>query len=343
VDSKISEVCNQKGGIMGTEQHFFAPMARQPWAMQREKLDGLTATLKAYGAGIEIPRRAEQPPARTTNKLVAVVPIIGITVQRADWITKLFGGTSTESIAADIRTLIQDPQVTAIVLNIDSPGGAVYGTPELAQAIFESRGKKPIVAVANSVAASAAYWIASAASELVVTPGGEVGSIGVYALHLDISAAESAAGIKTTLIKAGRLKTAGNPHEPLSEEAQNYLQRAVDRYYAIFTADVAKFRGVTVNEVRSGFGEGGMVGAQDAVKLGMADRVATLDETVARLVTSNGRTSAMGAADQRRRNFYRSENFTDKLSAADEARRAIYNRPSTPTDAEIQRALIRYA
>src|SRR5690606_12609791 len=110
--------------------------------------------------------------------------------------------------------------VGTIVLDVDSPGGGVYGVAEFAEEIYKARGQKRIVAVANSMAASAAYWIATAADELVVTPGGEVGSIGVYMLHEDWSGAYEKAGIKPTVIKFGENKAEGIDVEPLSESAQ---------------------------------------------------------------------------------------------------------------------------
>jgi signal peptide peptidase SppA len=159
----------------------------------------------------------------------------------------------------------------------------VTGVDELSKMIYDARGSKPIVAVANHLMASAAYWIGTAADELVVTPSGEVGSIGVFAAHQDVSAAMEKEGVKTTLISAGKYKTEGNPFEPLTDEAHASIQARVDDYYSMFTKAVARNRGVNVADVRGGFGEGRVVGAQQAVSLGMADRVATLDDVISGL------------------------------------------------------------
>jgi len=132
---------------------------------------------------------------------------------------------------------------------------------------------------------------------LIVTPSGEVGSIGVVAAHMDISKMAESAGLKVTLVSAGKYKTEGNQFEPLSDEARAALQVRVDDYYAMFVKAVARNRGVSPADVRNGFGEGRVVGAKQAVALGMADRVATLDETLARLGVSR-MPQAMAAASE---------------------------------------------
>ncbi len=202
----------------------------------------------------------------------------------------LFGGTSTECFGAMFAQAVADPNVAAIVINVDSPGGTVSGVPELAAQINAARGTKPIVAVANGMAASAAYWLASQADEIVVTPSGEVGSIGVFCAHFDESGALEQAGVKPTLISAGKYKVEGNPFGPLTDEALASIQSRVDDLYAMFTSDVAKARAMPVDRVRGrAFGEGRMLGAKRSVNSGMADRVGTLSETIGRLSTPQGR------------------------------------------------------
>ena len=144
-------------------------------------------------------------------------------------------------------------------MDVDSPGGSVFGLKELSQKIFDARGTKPIYAVANSMAGSAAYYIASAADQMIVTPSGEVGSIGTIAIHEDMSVALENEGVKITVIKAGRFKGEGNNFEPLSEEAISNAKREVDAYYGQFVDAVARNRGVSPKAVRNGFGEGRMV------------------------------------------------------------------------------------
>jgi len=221
--------------------------------------------------------------ARKTKRAIAVLPLLGPITQRAGLFTAFFGGTSTEKWGQAFDDLIASSAVGAVVIDGDSPGGSVAGVAELADKVFKARGTKPVVFVANTWLASAAYWIASQGDQIVVTPSGEVGSIGVWSMHVDMSEALEKLGQKVTLISAGKFKTEFNPYEPLSEEAEAYEQEVVNRYYGEFVAAVARGRNVTAKAVRNGFGEGRMVGAKDAVAEGMADRVATLEQTVKRL------------------------------------------------------------
>lgn len=283
--------------------HVMALVREQPWAILPAKLAVITDLLRFRAEGgrltaeqiaDRIGAAAERPnPARAGA--VAVIPVYGTIVQRVDLFTEMSGGTSTERLSATFAQAVADPSVGSILLRIDSPGGGVYGVAEVADQIFKARGKKPIVAVADSMAASAAYWIASAADEIVVTPGGEVGSIGVFAAHEDISRHLDAEGVGVTLISAGKYKVEGSPFEPLGEEARAAMQSRVNDYYSLFVRAVAKGRGVSVDDVRGGFGEGRVVGAQQAVKFGMADRVDTYDATVARLARGGARPSGQRA------------------------------------------------
>jgi signal peptide peptidase SppA len=215
--------------------------------------------------------------------IVAILGVYGIISQRADMMTEMSGGTSTDKLTARFRAAMADQAVKGIVLDVDSPGGGVYGLDELAAEIRGAKGTKPVVAVVNSLAASAAYWIASAAEELSITPSGEAGSIGVFAAHEDVSKALEMMGVKRTLVSAGKFKTEGNPFEPLSEEARAAMQARVDDYYAAFARSVAKGRGVSPEDVRGGFGQGRVVGAKQAVAERMADRIETLDDAVRRV------------------------------------------------------------
>lgn len=146
--------------------------------------------------------------------------------------------------------------------------------------IFDARGKKRVVAVADQLMASAAYYLGASAEELVVTPSGEVGSIGVYMVHFDWSGAFEDAGVRATIIRAGARKAEGNPYEPLPEEAVAHFQSLIDDYHDLFIQAVARGRGVSAATVRESFGQGRTYTAQRAVERGMADRVATIEEVV---------------------------------------------------------------
>jgi len=193
------------------------------------------------------------------------------------------GSVSTQQFGSALTNLINDDSVGQILIDIDSPGGSVYGVSELADQIIAARAKKPIVAIANSLAASAAYWIGCSASEFYVTPGGEVGSIGVWQAHNDYSKALADEGVVTTLISAGKFKVEGNPYEPLDEEARAFMQSRVDDYYSAFTKAVAKGRGVPIDTVRNGMGQGRVLGADEALANKMVDGVATFDDVLSQM------------------------------------------------------------
>lgn len=280
-------------------------IATRVWAIQPEKLAEIIDVVQVRSAGGVIPadvialhrdaaaaRRAATP----TSGAVAVIPIYGTISQRMDMMSEMSGGTSTQHVGAQFDAALANASVSSIVLDIDSPGGSVSGVPELAAKIKAARGQKPVIAVANSLMASAAYWIASAADEIVASPSADVGSIGVYQAHLDASAHLEAEGLKYTLISAGKFKVEGNPYEALSDEARASMQASVDEFYATFTGDVASNRGVSVKDVRGGYGEGRVLTAKSALAAGMIDRVATLDDVLAEMTGGKGARTTRRAA-----------------------------------------------
>jgi signal peptide peptidase SppA len=296
--------------------HISHALMETPWAILPVKLEAIIEVVTRYFAGEKLDEEgvqvrlhgATRPPDRITGS-VAIIPLFGTIVPRANLFTNTSGATSAELFGKKFDELINDPTVGAIVLDVDSGGGQVTGIEELSRKIYDARGKKPVVAIANHLAASAAYWIASSADELVITPSGEVGAIGVFAVHEDMSASLEKEGVKVTMISEGKYKTEGNPYEPLSEEARASIQARVAESYDMFVKAVARNRGVKAADVRSGFGEGRVVGAKAAVQMGMADRVATLDETIARLQKSSmPRRGASADNDFRRRRMRLNEN-----------------------------------
>lgn len=274
-------------------KHVYAEVFGKPWAILPEKLATIAQIIKMRSEGgefsdeeIQAQIGAGPKPRPSTPGNVAVIPIYGVISHRMNLMSAVSGGTSIEKLQASFRQAMTDSSVKAIIFDIDSPGGSVDGVPELAAEIRAGRDQKKIVAQVDTMAASAAYWLGSQASEIIVTPSGGVGSIGVFMEHDDVSKALETAGVKTTLISAGKYKVDGNPYEPLSSTARENAQEQVDAFYTMFTADVAKGRDVPASEVRNGFGEGRMVLAAGAVKLGMADKVATMDDTLARFGVS---------------------------------------------------------
>lgn len=269
-----------------------------PWAIEPGVYSQMEMILARWSEGIKLsaeqvraaigdaPQAAaarREQVARSGDGAVAVIPVHGVLTHRAhnamSVSTQL---TSTEILASQIRAAANNPDVSSIVLDVDSPGGSVFGVQEVADAIYSLRGTKPIIAVANAQAASGAYWVASQADELVITPSGAVGSIGAFMRHSDHSEKNTRDGVKNTYIYAGKYKVEGNPDGPLGEEGQSYLQAQVDSFYTAFVKAVARGRSVSVETVRGpDFGEGRMVLARAAVQQGMANRIATLDQVIA--------------------------------------------------------------
>lgn len=246
----------------------------------------ITERLAAASHGPRAGARTVQgarPGGTGKTTMIAVLPIYGVISPRQNLVGMSSGGTSLDLLAQDFRMALTDPTIDGIVFDIDSPGGMVDGIDEFASEIRAARGQKPIVAVANYMAASAAYYLAAQADELVVSPSGQVGSIGVLTAHQDFSAMYEQLGVKTTLIAHGKYKTEGNQYEPLSEEAQAEMQSKIDTWGEMFEAAVAKGRGVPVSTVREDYGQGRMALAKAAVAAGMADRVDTLDNTIRRV------------------------------------------------------------
>lgn len=264
------------------------------WAILPDKMQVILSVIERaeFGGGasdVDFESKAATT-AKNVSGRIAILPLMGTICNRMGSMDESSGGISAERFGQWFDAAIADPQIGAIVLDVDSPGGNVFGVTELAQKIFDARGKKPIVAVANSLMASAAFWIASAADEIVASPSAEVGSVGVIAVHVDQAAAMEKEGLNATIIKSSKFKGEGSPFESLSEEAHSHIQSQVDQIDSLFVADLARNRGVTAAEVRGGFGQGRTMFAGEALKAGMIDRVATMDSVLARLAGSDDTT-----------------------------------------------------
>jgi signal peptide peptidase SppA len=273
-----------------------------PWALMPERLASIhsmltrwsqsvpasTATLETVAADRAARDARSMSSASSSTGGIAVLPLYGVVMQRGNMIDNVSGPgvTSTQVFSNALKAALQDGGVSQILIDIDSPGGSVYGVAELADEILAARKIKPIVAIANSMAASAAYWIGCSASELYVTPGGEVGSIGVWQAHQDMSAALEDSGVKTTLISAGKYKTEGNPYTPLDEDAIAFAQSRVNDYHAAFVSAVARGRAVSLSHVRDGMGQGRVLGAQAALAEHMIDGIATMPEVIRKMQKS---------------------------------------------------------
>jgi signal peptide peptidase SppA len=209
----------------------------------------------------------------------AIIPVLGSLVNRGGWIGASSGITSYEGLSAQLRDAGADAEVSSILLDIDSPGGEATGMFAVAEQVRLVGQAKPVIAFVNDMAASAAYGIASAASEIVVSPTSVTGSIGVVMTHMDRSRQLERSGVRPTLIYAGRHKADGNPFGPLSADVQADLQAEVRKFYDQFVSLVDRGRpGLTGQAIRDT--EARTYIGEDAIAHGLADRTASLDEVL---------------------------------------------------------------
>jgi len=209
---------------------------------------------------------------------VGVLSLSGPIFPKANMMTEMSGATSLQQFRNEFNGLLHDDAVKSILLDIDSPGGLSDMVDEMATEIHEANSIKPIISVANTAANSAAYYLASQASKMYVTPSGQIGSIGTFMVHTDESQAREQKGVKQTIIKAGRFKAI--PFEPLTPESEDHLQSLVDQTNDKFVSAVARGRGVDDQYVRENFGEGGIVSPDHALEVGMIDGIYTFDEVL---------------------------------------------------------------
>ena len=268
--------------------HLAARLFGVPLAIHRPKLDIILSVLAARigladlaaPVGYTPAARAPGPPSGK----VAVIPIHGTLVRRTSGIEAESGLASYTGIAAQLDAALTSPEVAAILLDIDSPGGESGGVFDLADRIRAASQIKPVWAVANDMAFSAAYALASAASRGFVSRTGGVGSIGVIAMHVDQSEKDAQDGVHYTAVFAGDRKNDLNPHEPISSEAHAFLKAEVNRIYGLFVETVARHRGIEASAVRDT--EAGLFFGQAAVAMGLADAVGTFDDALAQLLAS---------------------------------------------------------
>ncbi|MCW2319192.1 signal peptide peptidase SppA [Rhodoblastus acidophilus] len=222
----------------------------------------------------------------------AIIPLRGSLITDGPFIGSIWGITSYEGFRAEMRRAAADPKVSRIVLAVNSPGGMVAGIDNAAAAIADAKAAKPVVAMVEGMAASAAYWLASQADEIVLSPLSEVGSIGVVAMHVDMSGYLEKAGVSVSLIHAGRHKVDGNPYEPLSEATRADIQADIDRLRLEFANAVGAGRGARFDAAKAMSTEARMFDAQTAVKEGLADRIGSLDSILSLSGVPRGRVLA---------------------------------------------------
>lgn len=222
-------------------------------------------------------------PYRRTESGVAIISVVGSLVNRGAWVGASCGLVSYEGIKYQLQQAGNDPKATAVILDIDSPGGEAVGAFEVADEVRALAAKKRVVAVVNGIACSAAYAIASGATEIVTTQTGVSGSIGVVMLHVDYSEALADEGVKPTLIFAGAHKVDGNPFEPLPKAVKAELQDEVNSFRALFLQTVALGRGQRLTEDAARQTEARSYIGGEAVNVGLADRIGTFESVLTEL------------------------------------------------------------
>lgn len=254
-------------------------LSTTPWAMEPNRLEVLQQVVADHisGANVQV-ESSEEEAGYEVNSNVAIIPIEGTIKKRNYGLDALSGARTTLDIAEDIKKAESDPNIHAILFNVDSPGGTVAGTKELADLIKSTN--KPTVAYADGMMCSAAMWLASAADYIIGYDTSTIGSIGVIMTHQDWSKAEEEAGLKTTHIYAGKYKAYGNSSEPLSDESREYIQTTIDKLYTMFVNDIAENRNLKVSYVLENIATAATFLAEEAKDLKLIDAVGNFQDAL---------------------------------------------------------------
>jgi signal peptide peptidase SppA len=261
--------------------HLAGRVFNTPLLIARAKMESILAVMTPKFMGQSMPTLAMATPTRDRQQNaanIAIIPVMGTLVRRGSYLNAASGLTSYAEIEAMFDAAVADSTVKGIILEIDSPGGEAGGVFDLADKIFNARAQKPIWAVANEEAYSAAYAIAAACEKIYLPRTAGVGSVGVIAVHVDQSAFDAAEGIKYTPIFAGDCKNDLSPHQPLTDPARLAVQAEVDRLYGIFATGVARGRKISVDAVKAT--EAALYFGESAVSAGLADQLGTLNDAL---------------------------------------------------------------
>lgn len=274
--------------------HLASEVFSVPHYATRQMLDAVKAVLLPRLQGVvaapEVMALNDAPAAPTnsgpSNGGIAVIPVHGLLVSRRGQITETcMELTSYERIRSQLTAALNDSTVNEVVLDINSGGGMVSGCKELADYIFASRDIKPITAIVNFNAFSAAYFLASACGTVIVSQTSGVGSIGVIMEHMEASKWEENNGLKFTTFYRGDFKNAGSPHEPITDDARTEIQEMIDNAYDMFTSSVAQYRSIDLKAVidtqaRCFFG-------QAALDSGLADELSDPQSAINAIAARN--------------------------------------------------------
>jgi signal peptide peptidase SppA len=266
---------------------------------QWETIGALVSALESgrLKANAEFQAQIDDPRVQLVGS-VAVIPMCGPVFNRGNLFSYFFGGAVISTMRAQLRKAMADDDVKAIVFRVDSPGGVTDGVSEFAAEIFKARSVKPIIAVADTMCASAAYWLASSAEEIIASPSSFIGSIGVYWDHDVIARMLEAEGIDKEIVASSPEKVETHEAIPFSDEARAHWKGVIDQMTAMFSTDVARGRGITAKQVRDDYGKGRCFLAKEALKMGMVDKVETFEAAIQRLTGARRRGGATADATE---------------------------------------------
>lgn len=293
---------NEKRYIMKNAIHLISSLFGKPLLLEAATLRTILDALNA-SVGFSSPQSAVYDGGRNSNIVpilsgVAVIPVLNILSYRPlNFWSYLFGGTTYQEIRGNFSQALGNSAVSAIVLDVASPGGTIEGLFDLVDDIYQARSVKPIYAMINESAFSAAYAIASAAEKVFIPRTGRAGSIGVGVVHIDASVAEAKAGLKFTEVCAGAGKINGTPHAPLTAKARAVYQGIVDQSYDLFVKTVARNRTLQPAHVRAQ--QAAIYTGKEAVSAGLADSVLSFDAAWKTVVGAKSKVAGKVTGSQR--------------------------------------------
>jgi ClpP class serine protease len=264
---------------MHKHQHILKAIQSELWAITPDALNQIIAIASGLGDPEALAAKLGKPLTNTREVTirddVAIVPIIGPIFRYSNLFTNISGATSVQTLATDLQTALDDQSIRGIILEIDSPGGQVAGISEFAAQIRAGTILKPIVAYISDIGASAAYWIASAAGEIIAADTARIGSIGVVM--------QAMSGDEEGTIKFISSQSPLKQADPKTDAGKQQYQKTVDALAEVFIGAVAGYRNTTREAVIANFGYGGIVIATEAIASGMADRLGSLESLIAQL------------------------------------------------------------
>jgi len=252
-------------------------LINEPWLIQEDYLVKMIEIAKGYGDVGAVETKRSRPLEQTAQAFVrdgvAHIPVMGPIFPRANIFTEISGGVSISTLAKDFQVALDDPDVSSIILDIDSPGGAVTGTNEMADIIRAAGAQKDVTAYVSGTAASGGYWLASSAPEVVIDATARVGGIGVVVAYPGKTEEDSV-----------EIWNSASPNKRIdvsTEEGKKVVLTELNAIADVFIGSVAKFRGVLPDKVISSFGKGSVLVGQNAVDVGMADRLGSFESLLA--------------------------------------------------------------